>query len=70
MATRRRPSDVTFVRPRALRDAKLTLHAHRQLLQNSLRDLGLRPDQLDAVVACIDHVLDSDFRSSETRGTS
>ncbi len=70
MSNRRRPPEVTFVRPRALRDAKLTLHAHRQLLQNALTDLGLRPDQLDAVLACIEHVLDDDFRGSETRRTS
>ncbi len=66
----RRPDGVTFVRPRALRDAHLTLHAHRKLLMDSLLDLGLSHKQLDGVLACIEHVLDDDFRSSETRGSS
>jgi len=66
----KRPEGVIFVRPRALRDAHLTLHAHRALLQNSLRDLKLPPRQLDAVLACIEHVLDDDFRSDSTRRTS
>ena len=71
MAARRHaPDHATVIRPRALREAKLTLCAHKPVLQAALRDLDLSPDQLDGVLACIEHVLDGNFRSSETRRTS
>ncbi len=48
----------------------MTLLAHRPLLQEALRDLRLSPRQLDGVLACIGHVVDGNFRSSETGGSS
>jgi len=70
MAVRRAPEYVSVIRRQDLQKARLTLLAHRPLLRAALADLRLGQGQIDGVLACIEHVLDNDFRSSETRRAS
>jgi hypothetical protein len=78
IVTNRVPADMTqTVRPgkrvvlrQELEAARQALVTHAALMRDALRDLDCHPRELTGVLAAIDHVLDDDFRSPETRGGS
>lgn len=64
-------SGVTRIDLPGLRAARDVLRRHKALLGASARDLGMSDwADVDRVVRALDHVLDDDYRSDETRGGS
>jgi hypothetical protein len=55
-----------------LRLARIAIGAHHRLLSQALIDLGIDAAEyrVNSVIRALDHVLNDDFRSPETRGGS